>query len=328
MAACSRCGTVPETTDARFCEACGAPLATGSAGSGAAVATRGGCRCAQPVVGEDGFCEVCGLRHSPDPRAAGETPAEFEHAVDAGLAIACDRGRKHESNQDHGAVVRRDDGCVLMVVCDGVSTATDAELAARRAVDAAVAAFLAGGGGVAALMARTCLRAASEAVAALNETGLPDEGPATTVVLAVVEGREAALTWVGDSRGYIVMPGLPEEALTRDDSWCQQVVAEGRMTYDQAVRSPEAHMITQWLGLPPDEIVAQASAAVIPPGASLLLCSDGLWNYLDTPGALGRTFTDLARRGGEALGTCRHLVAHANAAGGRDNITVALCRPS
>jgi serine/threonine protein phosphatase PrpC len=75
----------------------------------------------------------------------------------------------------------------------------------------------------------------------------------------------------------------------------------------------------------PAAMIIHTRRISLPPGTALLLCSDGLWNYADPPKALGRAYTEAAKDA-DAITACRRLVAFANAAGGRDNITVALLR--
>ena len=60
----------------------------------------------------------------------------------------------------------------------------------------------------------------------------------------------------------------------------------------------------------------------LPADGQLLLCTDGLWNYAETPEALA----GLVPGQGAAVETCRALVAFANREGGHDNISAVLLR--
>ncbi len=321
---CPSCGETADTPTARFCENCGR-----SFGAVTAPAPKG-CRCAEPRPDEDGFCQECGVRVGTARPPSSSVP-DYEESVDASLSVASDRGRRHPTNQDNGAVGRRVDGTSLLVVCDGVSTSVNAEAASRTAGAAAMDAFLWGAAASPGMsleeQARACVAASASAVAGMaGAADDPDGGPATTIVLAVARGRVAAVAWAGDSRAYVVTPGVPEEQVTRDDSWCRQVVDAGRMSYEAALLDPNAHAITQWLGMPAGDLEVHARTVPIPPAASLVLCSDGLWNYADGPGRLGRAYAQAATDG-DNRETCRRLVAFANEAGGRDNVTVAILTP-
>ena len=154
----------------------------------------------------------------------------------------------------------------------------------------------------------------------------PDlDPPETTVVLAVVRDGVAGIAWVGDSRAYRLAGG-DETLLTHDDSWAWDAVARGVLGREAAARDPRAHAITQCLGMPLDELEVHALSAELPAGSSLLLCTDGLWNYHDHEGALGEAHADAGAGGADAALVCRRLVAGANGMGGRDNITVAILR--
>lgn len=277
------------------------------------------------------FCEACGLRLDgrPTVAAAGPPPAGCEEAIDATLAMASDRGRRHAANQDAGVVARRPDGAVLLCVADGVSSADNAEGASAAAVAAVLARFARGPADAASLCdeAHACVASAAEAVLAVERRGDdPDlDPPETTIVLALLGEGSAALAWVGDSRAYRLSPD-GETLLTQDDSWAWEAVARGAMSREAAARDPRAHAITQCLGMPLDEIDIHTTAADLPVGSTLILCTDGLWNYHDEVGALSEAFADAAAGGADAALICRRLVAEANLMGGRDNITVALLR--
>jgi serine/threonine protein phosphatase PrpC len=268
-------------------------------------------------------------------KAAKSVPAvESEQAIDAALAIASDKGRRHLTNQDFGLVARRADGAALIVVADGVSVSDNPEAASRAAAKAAEKAFLKAdaAGGPLSAEAGTLVLEAAEALLATPIAERRHGGPASTVVIAIARENptsgaiDVGLAWVGDSRAYFVAANVPETLLTRDDSWPAEQIESGRMSREEAMRSPNAHAINQWLGMPIVDMVVHAKDVVLTRGASLLLCSDGLWNYTDEPSALARAFTDAAKDAPDASTICRALVGFANAAGGADNITVGLLR--
>ena len=55
----------------------------------------------------------------------------------------------------------------------------------------------------------------------------------------------------------------------------------------------------------------------------VVLCSDGLWNYLPSAGRLGELLLELPEDA-EPVTMARSLTSFARDAGGRDNITVAV----
>ena len=107
--------------------------------------------------------------------------------------------------------------------------------------------------------------------------------------------------------------------LTVDDSWAQDRIAEG-MAPDLAYSHPDTHVITRWLGGDADSSTPRVTAVEVSEPALLVVCSDGLWNYFEDPDVLG----DLVPEGSTPLEVARHLTEAALAAGGRDNITVAV----
>jgi serine/threonine protein phosphatase PrpC len=237
------------------------------------------------------------------------------------------------TNQDFGVVARREDGAALIVVADGVSASDNPEAASRAAAKAAERAFLKAdfaGRGLS-LEAVALVGEAAAALIALPIAERRHDGPASTIVIAITRengqgGFDVGLAWVGDSRAYFVAANVPEALLTRDDSWAIEQTESGRMTHQEAMRSPHAHAISQWLGMPIADMKVHGKDVVLTRGVSLLLCSDGLWNYADAPSALARAFTDAAKDAPDAATICRALVGFANASGGADNITVGLLR--
>ncbi len=322
---CVSCG-IDQAPENKYCEDCGARVAlAGTAGAPPAAAAEPSCaRCgAGPeAVDEDGFCARCGFQRVAPARD------HFELAVSPYLAGVSDRGKRHHRNEDALALVSCTGGDAL-VVCDGVSSSQNADAAATAAAAAACAALTASlestGAAIDALILGA-IRSAQVAVDAVPFVrGVADDPPETTIVLAVRRGRRVAVGWVGDSRAYyLTAEGI--RALTRDHSWLVEIVSEGLMTRDEALRSPLAHCVTRTLGGPAGEDVDDPSLVAfdIPDGPGLVvLCSDGLWNHASEPAQIAEVVR-AQPAGGDALAVARGLVDYARSRGGHDNITVAV----
>jgi serine/threonine protein phosphatase PrpC len=147
--------------------------------------------------------------------------------------------------------------------------------------------------------------------------------PAATFVSAVLTGDAATLCWLGDSRAYwLGADGSGAQRLTRDDSLAEELVAAGLLDASEALASPQAHVVTRWVGA---DLAGEAAHVIRfePPGSGvLLLCSDGLWNY--APDAADLAARALPRALTDPLGAAASLVAFALSAGGHDNVTVVL----
>ncbi|GIE86350.1 PP2C family protein-serine/threonine phosphatase [Actinoplanes regularis] len=336
------------------------PADSGTNGMAAAVAKRGrNCpHCGAPgAVDPDGYCEQCGM-------LAGRPRDHTEADGDLVAAAVSDRGRRHSRNEDAMWLAVGVDAADV-VVCDGVSSSFDpdaaSEIAARTAGELLSRAQhpaepgTAGepgaepaegtGPGTPALeddgpekpepalpiaeIVGMAIQGAGQAVAALASTGDPRRkisNPACTIVAAAVRGPHVGFGWVGDSRAYWVSPTGPAAQLTEDDSWARHVIAMG-VDPRTAMNDPKAHAITAWLGADAGPIIPHIGAFTAGTAGHLVLCSDGLWNYLTDPADFAdavRSALGLATGPRPLLEAARALVTYANSAGGADNITVAI----
>jgi serine/threonine protein phosphatase PrpC len=358
---CSVCGFEAFPGE-QFCENCSAPLPgteaavaagpPGSAGSAAGGgAPGGGVPDTQPIEAgpvaavcancggttfEDGYCSTCGAPQVKERDHFQEQPASW-------VAAVCDRGIRHHRNEDAmalSALVEPGSRAVL-VVCDGVSSSMDpdiASLAAARAARDVLTTSQSAGPSVAGriknwttLLEEAAKVANAQAVATYqnpsNRPGeRPNSPPSCTFVAAVVDGPLIVVGWVGDSRAYWLPDSGPAEMLSVDDSWASEAIASG-MSRADAEAAPQAHAITRWMGVDsPDAVPHIASTTPEGPGW-LLVCSDGLWNYCSPAPEMAELVTrTAAEHAGEPLPTADALVDWANAQGGMDNITVALAR--
>jgi PPM family protein phosphatase len=311
--ACPSCGAAQDAGD-RFCEQCGARL------EGEPPAP-GGCRaCGAPpgAIGEDGYCSVCGVR---------ERPAECRVELDLAVAAAVsDQGRVHRRNEDAFHLEVLDERSVAVVVCDGISSASAGNVAARDAARAA-GTVLAGAAadpardGQAAIL--DAIQAAQDAVVHVEWTTRVERvDPSCTLVSALCRDAEIVIGWVGDSRAYW-FDAQESRQLTVDDSFTEDGLAKGVLTPEAAAHSPFLHTITNWVG--PDSPERPPRLVTLRPDrpGRLILCSDGLWNHAPTTEELGGLIEALPV-GAAPAAVARALTDTALARGGRDNITVAV----
>jgi serine/threonine protein phosphatase PrpC len=324
-----------------FCESCGMSLRSGPV----APKTTAECVCgaAAGENDEEGFCLRCGRRVV---RPASD---HIEESLSPRFAAVSDRGLKHDRNEDRFSIFRAG-AWHGMAVCDGVSASWRSEVASQ-AVSQGIAASLANDASVYQESAsevtfdpeeamRRAISAGAANLAAevrlpqtnqngiLNSKGEGESPSSTTVVAALVTRTEMVFGWVGDSRAYWIDAG-GAALLTRDHSWLNDATAAGGMTMQQAMASPQAHAITRWIGADagPDSVPEIVRRAIPGPGM-VLLCTDGLWNYLqaDTVDGAVELAKLVAEAGEDALVIARELVRFANGRGGQDNITVAVLR--
>jgi serine/threonine protein phosphatase PrpC len=209
----------------------------------------------------------------------------------------------------------------LAVVCDGVSSSPRPDEASLEAVRAAMQVLLASDhlSGDPAEASLAAVHAAWEALAGLAG---PSGSPSATYVSAVI-GRDAVtVCWLGDSRIYWLAADDSSQRLTRDDSLAEEMVAAGMLSRDNAMASPQAHVITRWLGANTAEPEPHVERFVPPGPGVVLVCSDGLWNYLPEAADLVKLALPTALT--DPLGAARALVKFALDAGGTDNITAVL----
>ncbi|WP_338845127.1 Stp1/IreP family PP2C-type Ser/Thr phosphatase [Massilia sp. W12] len=143
-------------------------------------------------------------------------------------------------------------------------------------------------------------------------------GMGTTLTLALFHHNMVTIVHVGDSRAYRLRTGSLQQ-LTSDHSVLQEQIDAGVISAEEAHFSMNKNVITRALGVEPDVLVdVYETASVV--GDVYLLCSDGLSDML-LPLEIR---DDLLQNADDPQALCQMLVDHANATGGRDNISVAL----
>jgi serine/threonine protein phosphatase PrpC len=281
--------------------------------------------CGAPQHAGDRFCEECGARLDDEavPERSGDTRTELDLIVAAAVS---DQGRKHRRNEDAFRLEVSGERNVAVVVCDGISSASAGNVAARDAAQAAgaiLAEAVAQPDRDAETAIHMAIQAANEAVVNVEWTTRTRRvDPSCTLVCALCRGSDVRVGWVGDSRAYWFDTDGSRQ-LTVDDSFAEEAVAQGVLTPEQAAKTPFLHSITHWVG--PDSPARPPRVVALRPErpGRLVLCTDGLWNYAPGADELARLLRALPE-GAAPAAVARALTDTANDRGGHDNITVAV----
>ena len=245
-----------------------------------------------------------------------------------------DVGRQRQHNEDTVLVLAADQGgddplppFGLFVLADGmgghrageVASALAARVVARHIVQQV---YLSALGGREHRAGEPSLQEVLIEAVNLANTAVATEVPGggTTLICAMMFGSHAYIANVGDSRAYLLSPEGMEQ-ITRDHSLVDRLVELGQLTAAEAANHPQKNVLYRAVGQG-GTLEVDVFVRPIPSGGRLLLCSDGLWGMVQEEEIL-RTVV-AARSPQEA---CDALVAAANRAGGKDNISVILVEP-
>ena len=225
-------------------------------------------------------------------------------------AARSDVGLVRSNNQDSGYA-----GSHLLVVADGMGGHAGGDVASSVAI-----------GRLAQLDSET---PASDIVATLEESVLEanqeilrrarDEpqlrGLGTTITALLRAEGKFALAHIGDSRAYLLRAEETTQ-ITKDHTFVQRLLDEGRLTEDEAERHPQRSVLMRVLGDVDADPELDLSLRPAHPGDRWMLCSDGL------SGLVSLDTIDATLKEIEDPGECAEaLIQLALKGGGPDNIT-------
>jgi serine/threonine protein phosphatase PrpC len=223
-----------------------------------------------------------------------------------------DTGRQRRANED--SVLAR---APVFVVADGMGGARAGEVASRLAVEAFERGLPDAGTPEERLADR--VREANRQIHEISRAEHERAGMGTTITAAYLDDGEVAIAHVGDSRAYLFRDGTLRR-LTQDHSLVGELVRRGKLTEEQAEEHPQRSIITRALG-PEPSVDVDTWTYPVRDGDVLLLCSDGLTSMITE-----EQITHVLNSESRLERAADRLIAEANAAGGRDNITVVLSR--
>ena len=192
-------------------------------------------------------------------------------------AAISDVGRVRKDNQDSGYV-----GPWMLAVCDGVGGAARGDLASSTAIgqlrklDAKPSSTPAT---TCAAQVAGALHRANDRIAELVDDDPALSGTSTTATMALFDGDKLTFGHVGDSRAYLFR-GDEIRQLTKDHTFVQTLIDEGRITEEEARTHPHRNLILKAIDGVHD-VDADLFDLELEPGDRVLLCSDGASGVLD-----------------------------------------------
>jgi len=224
-------------------------------------------------------------------------------------AARSDRGLVRDGNQDSVYAGPR-----LLAVADGMGGMAAGDVASNIVI-AAMAPLDEDVPGDALLDAlRSSVEAANQQLRATVEANPQLEGMGTTLTALLFSGTRAGLVHIGDSRAYLLRDGEFHQ-ITKDDTYVQMLVDEGRISSEEAGSHPQRSLLTR--AMDGRDLDPEYSVRPVLPGDRYLICSDGLSGVVSEE-TIGETLREYA----EPEQCVERLVSLALRGGGPDNVTV------
>ena len=200
-----------------------------------------------------------------------ELKLEFASVTDRGLS------QKRPLNEDSMLV---DAERRIFVVADGVGGAQAGEVASQTAVKVLGEAFRDhhDGDDIEDLM-ELAIQRANAAIYQMSHEQQQLSMMATTIVALHLDGRQATIGHVGDSRIYRLTPEGQLRRETDDHSVVEEEVRAGRMSAEQAAHHPSRNVISRALGAE-QSVEVDLKTIEIDDGTTFLLCSDGITRHI------------------------------------------------
>ena len=220
-----------------------------------------------------------------------------------------DTGPVREHNEDAGYA-----NPYLLCLADGVGGEAAGEVASATATYVVSARALAHPGHNPLRLLATAVAEAHRQLVIGVEADPSRAGMATTLTAILTDGVRTGLAHVGDSRAYLLRDGELTR-ISHDQTLVQAMVDAGRLTPEEAAASPYRSVVAQALdarGAPEPDLIWLD----LRPGDRLLVCSDGLTDYVPDATIAALLATTSLQPATDAL------VQAAFAGRTRDNVTV------
>ena len=164
------------------------------------------------------------------------------------------------------------------------------------------------------------IESANDLVFQAADTNPRHSGMGTTIVVLQFYNNTFSLVHIGDSRCYRLRADTFEQ-ITKDHSLLQELIDRGFYTREEARNSLNKNLVTRALGIDP-LVTADIQEDIVLKNDIYLLCSDGLSDYVEDE----YIYLTIKRFSDNLEEAAKQLITKANQNGGKDNISVMLCR--
>lgn len=241
-----------------------------------------------------------------------------------------DTGRVRQNNEDS---IGYDSALGLLVLADGMGGHLGGEVASTVSVDTIVQSIqqalpsitpgqidASTGFSLESVCVQESVELANDLVYKRSTNEAELRGMGTTVVVLLFYDNRFSLAHIGDSRCYRYR-GEKMEQITKDHSLLQELIDRGFYTQEEAHKSLNKNLVTKALGIDPT-ITPDVQEELVMKNDIYLLCSDGLTDLVEDE-YISLTIKRFSDNLEEAA---KQLITKANQNGGKDNISVILCR--
>ena len=232
-----------------------------------------------------------------------------------------DIGRTREINQDYYYISSPEDEVELYILADGMGGYKGGEIASKLATESAKEYIQKEFSKInknkdeILKLVQNAMEYANNVVFEKSKESEELEGMGTTLEVCLIYNNKIYIGHIGDSRIYRIRNNVIRK-LTKDHSYVQQLVEDGKITREEANTHPKKNMLTKALGCTP-YVEPDIRARNMEKNDILLICSDGLTNMVSE-----EEMAKLVIQ--EPQTAANKLVEEANVLGGYDNITVVI----
>lgn len=224
-------------------------------------------------------------------------------------AARSDRGLIRDGNQDSVYAGPR-----LLAVADGMGGMAAGDVASNIVIGAMAPLDEDVPGDALVDALRGAVEAANQQLRDTVDANPHLEGMGTTLTAMLFTGSKIGLVHIGDSRAYMLRDNEFAQ-ITKDDTYVQMLVDEGRISSEEASSHPQRSLLTR--AMDGRDVEPEYSVRQVNPGDRYLICSDGLSGVVSS-----ETIAETLREYVDPGQCVDRLIALALRGGGPDNITV------
>ena len=230
-----------------------------------------------------------------------------------------DVGKARDMNEDFYYIANDEDFLKLYILADGMGGYNGGEIASRLATSSVKSYIESNFNEIEhtkeniADLIKNAIEYANMVVYEKSKESEELENMGTTLEVCLIYNNKAFIGHIGDSRIYRIRKNIIRK-LTQDHSYVQELVNDGTITKEEAVRHPKKNMLMKALGCTPF-IEPDITIKGFLKDDIIVICSDGLTNMINEQEIYNIIVQDVTN-------SSTNLVNRANELGGYDNITV------